>query len=72
MWKRVFFPPLNAFKDRLENCITKGKRKLIQSLVNSENKFEPEENDLIWLCSTCYQCEDRCPEGIPLTTLLIN
>jgi len=50
----------------------KNIRKLIQNLVNSENEFEPKENDLIWLCTTCYQCEDRCPEGIPLTTLLIE
>ena len=50
----------------------KNIRKLIQHLVNSENEFEPKENDLIWLCTACYQCEDRCPEGIPLTTLLIQ
>ena len=47
-------------------------RKLIQNLVNSDNEFEPNENDLMWLCTTCYQCQDRCPEGIPLTTLLIQ
>jgi heterodisulfide reductase subunit C len=50
----------------------KNIRKLIQHLVNSENEFELEENDLIWLCTSCYQCEDRCPEGIPLTTLLLQ
>jgi heterodisulfide reductase subunit C len=50
----------------------KNIRKLIQHLINSDNEFEPKENDLMWLCTTCYQCEDRCPEGIPLTTLLIQ
>ena len=50
----------------------KNIRKLIQHLVNSENEFESDENDMMWLCATCYQCEDRCPEGIPLTTLLIQ
>ena len=50
----------------------KNMRKLIQKLVNSENEFDLDENDLMWLCSSCYQCEDRCPEGIPLTTLLIQ
>jgi heterodisulfide reductase subunit C len=50
----------------------KNIRKLVQNLVNSKNEFEPQENDLVWLCTTCYQCEDRCPEGIPLTTLLIQ
>ena len=50
----------------------KNIRKLIQHLVNSENEFESDENDMMWLCTSCYQCEDRCPEGIPLTTLLIQ
>ena len=50
----------------------KNIRKLVQNLLNSENEFDPAKNDLMWLCTTCYQCEDRCPEGIPLTTLLIQ
>jgi heterodisulfide reductase subunit C len=50
----------------------KNIRRMIQQLVHCEDEFQPDENDLMWLCATCYQCEDRCPEGIPLTTLLIQ
>ena len=39
---------------------------------NYELESELEKNDLLWLCTSCYQCEDRCPEGVPLTTLLIR
>ena len=50
----------------------KNIRKLIQNLIKAAEDSELEENDLLWLCTSCYQCEDRCPEGIPLTTLLIR
>ena len=26
---------------------------------------------LPWLCSTCYACQERCPQGIPVTDLLV-
>ena len=47
-------------------------RKLVQNLIDAEDELAIKENDLLWLCTTCYQCEDRCPEGIPLTSLLIQ
>jgi heterodisulfide reductase subunit C len=50
----------------------KNIRKLIQNLIDSADESEIKKNDLLWLCTTCYQCEDRCPEGVPLTTLLIR
>ena len=50
----------------------KNIRKLVQNLIDAEDEFAIKENDLLWLCTTCYQCEDRCPEGIPLTSLLIQ
>lgn len=50
----------------------KNLRRLIQNLINSADESELKQNDLLWLCSNCYQCEDRCPEGVPLTTLLIR
>jgi heterodisulfide reductase subunit C len=50
----------------------KNIRKLIQNLINAADESELGKNDLLWLCTSCYQCEDRCPEGIPLTTLLIR
>jgi heterodisulfide reductase subunit C len=47
-------------------------RKLVQNVIDAEDEWVITENELLWLCSTCYQCEDRCPEGIPLTSLLIR
>lgn len=47
-------------------------RKLVQHVIDAEDELAIEKNDLLWLCTTCYQCEDRCPEGIPLTSLLIQ
>ncbi len=26
--------------------------------------------DLIWLCSTCYSCQERCPQGVRITELI--
>ncbi|MCJ7685985.1 MAG: 4Fe-4S dicluster domain-containing protein [Desulfobacteraceae bacterium] len=33
------------------------------------------KSDFIWLCSTCYACQERCPQGVSITefmTLLKN
>jgi heterodisulfide reductase subunit C len=33
------------------------------------------ESDFIWLCSSCYSCQERCPQGVGITefmTLLKN
>jgi len=50
----------------------KNIRKLIQNLIDTADESGLNKNDLLWLCTNCYQCQDRCPEGIPLTTLLIR
>jgi heterodisulfide reductase subunit C len=50
----------------------KNIRKLIQSLIDTADESELDKDDLLWLCTNCYQCQDRCPEGVPLTTLLIR
>jgi heterodisulfide reductase subunit C len=50
----------------------KNIRKLVEHITHPSGDILPEENELLWFCSTCYQCEDRCPEGVPLTTLLLQ
>ena len=38
-------------------------------------KEEVLRNDFIWLCSSCYACQERCPQGVYITdfmTLLKN
>ena len=50
----------------------KNDRKLVERIANATTGKFSEENDLLWFCTTCYQCEDRCPEGVPLTSLLLQ
>jgi heterodisulfide reductase subunit C len=50
----------------------KNLRLLVQELLAAKDRLPAAAGDLLWLCTTCYQCEDRCPEGIPLATLLIK
>jgi heterodisulfide reductase subunit C len=33
-------------------------------------KEEILKNDFIWLCSTCYTCQERCPQGVRITELM--
>lgn len=38
-------------------------------------KKEVLQSDFIWLCSSCYACQERCPQGVSITefmTLLKN
>jgi heterodisulfide reductase subunit C2 len=38
-------------------------------------KKEVLESEFIWLCSSCYACQERCPQGVSITefmTLLKN
>lgn len=38
-------------------------------------KKEVLESDFIWYCSSCYACQERCPQGVSITefmTLLKN
>jgi len=33
-------------------------------------KDEVLRSDFIWLCSTCYTCTERCPQGVHLTSIM--
>jgi len=38
-------------------------------------KKEVLESDFVWFCSSCYACQERCPQGVCITdfmTLLKN
>ena len=28
------------------------------------------KNDFVWLCSSCYACQERCPQGVSITELM--
>lgn len=27
-------------------------------------------SDFVWLCSTCYSCQERCPQGVRITDIM--
>ena len=33
-------------------------------------KKEVLESDFIWLCSSCYACQERCPQGVSITEFM--
>lgn len=33
-------------------------------------KNEIFKSDFIWLCSSCYACQERCPQGVSITELM--
>ncbi len=33
-------------------------------------KEEVLKSDFIWLCSSCYACQERCPQGVSITELM--
>jgi len=33
-------------------------------------KEEVLRSDFIWLCSTCYTCSERCPQGVHLASIM--
>lgn len=44
-------------------------RKIIRMILLGM-KDEILKSDFIWLCSTCYNCTERCPQGVHLTTIM--
>jgi heterodisulfide reductase subunit C2 len=44
-------------------------RKIIR-MVQLGMKDEVLKSDFLWLCSTCYTCTERCPQGVHLTSVM--
>lgn len=44
--------------------------RLIIRMVTLGMKEEVLQSDFIWLCSTCYTCSERCPQGVHLTDIM--
>jgi len=44
-------------------------RKIIRMILLGMKK-EVLSSDFVWLCSTCYNCSERCPQGVHLTTIM--
>jgi len=37
-----------------------------------KNRVTVLSDDNLWLCTTCYTCQERCPRGIPITDALLE
>jgi len=60
--------PISAVNDRFNPL------RIIRMALYGLRK-EVLESDFIWLCSSCYSCQERCPQGVNITefmTLLKN
>ena len=44
-------------------------RRIIR-MVQLGMKDEVLRSDFVWLCSTCYSCTERCPQGVHLTSIM--
>jgi heterodisulfide reductase subunit C len=44
-------------------------RKIIRMVILGMRE-EVLKSDFIWLCSTCYTCTDRCPQGVHFTSIM--
>jgi heterodisulfide reductase subunit C len=44
-------------------------RKIIRMVLLGMKK-EVLTSDFIWLCSTCYSCQERCPQGVRLVDIM--
>jgi heterodisulfide reductase subunit C len=37
-----------------------------------KNRMTVLSDDNLWLCTTCYTCQERCPRGVPITDTILN
>jgi len=37
-----------------------------------KNRAAVLSDDALWLCTTCYTCQERCPRGIPITDAILE
>ncbi|MDO9537797.1 MAG: 4Fe-4S dicluster domain-containing protein [Thermoplasmata archaeon] len=45
-------------------------RKILRMIILGMRE-EVLSSDFIWLCSTCYTCYDRCPQGVHITDIMM-
>ncbi len=44
-------------------------RKIIHMVLTGK-KAQVLKGDFVWLCSTCYSCQERCPQDVRITELM--
>jgi heterodisulfide reductase subunit C len=47
-----------------------GPRETILKCLNHDHE-DVVKDERLWLCCTCHVCEDRCPQKIPISELLV-
>lgn len=49
---------------------TYSPRKIIHMILLGMRE-EVLASDFIWLCATCYNCEERCPQGVSFAEIIV-
>ncbi len=54
------------------SCVSKSSFNLRRLVFESFSKNRDFKDPDLWDCTTCHNCQSRCPRGIPLTEMIIN
>jgi heterodisulfide reductase subunit C len=46
-------------------------RNVIRAVIDGDRSIA-EDLDDIWHCTTCYDCQDRCPKGVKVTQIILD
>ena len=46
-------------------------RRIIRQVITGQRDAVI-QNDFIWLCSSCYTCQERCPQGVKITDIMVG
>ncbi len=44
----------------------------IRKIVRDSEKKDISEQPELWMCTTCYNCQERCPRGIKVTDAVLT
>ena len=47
-------------------------RRMLLRHLSEGGELDAAERDMIWYCTTCHACEERCPHGISVSELLLK
>lgn len=53
------------------SCVSKSSFNLRKLIIDSM-KDDPFKSQNLWDCTTCFNCQEKCPRAIPLTDLIVD